>query len=121
MEKEHRRWGAPASVRQSYDFFHVILRLYRKEKRRLRTAALTTLNSKAGTVGQRDLAFKKLLISRSSSTEIRTLLGDLRERRDAKCSPPHLGHQASNPMSIILTDNKSDCCLFLLGELIHSQ
>ena len=79
---------------RSYDFFHVILRLYRKEKKKkLRTANLTDLNSKAGPVGQRHLAFRKLLISKRRSTEVRTLLGDLRDRRDAKCSPPHLGHQ----------------------------
>lgn len=109
----------PLSER-SYDFFHVILRIYRKKKKkRLRTADLTELNSKAGTVGQRHSAFKKLLICRSSGTEIHVLLGDLRERRGAKCSP-HLGHQASNLMSIILTNDKSDCYLFLLGELIHS-
>lgn len=78
---------------RSYDFFHVILRIYRKEKKRLRTADLTDLNSKAGPVGQRHLAFRKPLISRRRSTEARTLLGDLRERRDVKCSPPHLGHR----------------------------
>jgi len=78
---------------RSYDFFHVILRIYRKEKKRLRTADLTDLNSKAGPVGQRHVVFRKLLISRRRSTEVRTLLGDLRERRDAKCSPLHLGHR----------------------------